>query len=58
MWSHGLTDDEIMGYEEAYRERKKELAIMWSLMAFSAGVVEAVIVTDHEFFEERTNSIT
>ena len=47
-----------MGYEEAYRERKKELAIMWSLMAFSAGVVEAVIVTDHEFFEERTNSIT
>ncbi|KAF2272626.1 uncharacterized protein EI97DRAFT_201480 [Westerdykella ornata] len=42
----GLTDDDIRGYEEAYRERKKELSVMWSLMAFSAGVVEAVIVTD------------
>jgi hypothetical protein len=42
----GLTDEEILEYEAAYREKKKELAIMWSLMAFSAGVVEAVIVTD------------
>ncbi|KAF2647534.1 hypothetical protein K491DRAFT_614447 [Lophiostoma macrostomum CBS 122681] len=42
----GLTDDDILGYEEAYWEKKKELAIMWSLMAFSAGVVEAVIVMD------------
>jgi hypothetical protein len=42
----GLTDEEIKGYEEEYKERKKELAVMWSLMAFSAGVVEAVVVTD------------
>ncbi|KAF1928313.1 uncharacterized protein M421DRAFT_420857 [Didymella exigua CBS 183.55] len=42
----GLTDDDIRGYEEAYKERKKELSVMWSLMAFSAGVVEAVIVVD------------
>lgn len=42
----GLTDGEISGYEERFRLRKKELSVMWSLMAFSAGVVEAVIVVD------------
>jgi hypothetical protein len=42
----GLTDDDIRNYEVKYAERKKELSVMWSLMAFSAGVVEAVIVTD------------
>lgn len=42
----GLTDDDIRDYEAKYAERKKELSVMWSLMAFSAGVVEAVIVTD------------
>lgn len=42
----GLTDDDIRNYELRFSERKKELSIMWSLMAFSAGVVEAVIVTD------------
>jgi hypothetical protein len=42
----GLTDEEIRNYELEYSERKKELSVMWSLMAFSAGVVEAVVVTD------------
>jgi hypothetical protein len=42
----GLTDEDIEDYEERYREKKQELSVMWSLMAFSAGVVEAVIVTD------------
>jgi hypothetical protein len=42
----GLTDDDIRNYELNYAERKKELSVMWSLMAFSAGVVEAVVVTD------------
>jgi hypothetical protein len=42
----GLTDDDIRDYEVRYGEKKKELNVMWSLMAFSAGVVEAVIVTD------------
>ncbi|XP_014559799.1 hypothetical protein COCVIDRAFT_35078 [Bipolaris victoriae FI3] len=42
----GLTDDDIRDYEVRYAERKKELSVMWSLMAFSAGVVEAVVVTD------------
>lgn len=42
----GLTDDDIRDYEVRYAERKKELSVMWSLMAFSAGVVESVIVMD------------
>lgn len=42
----GLTDEDINEYEERFAEKKHELSVMWSLMAFSAGVVEAVIVTD------------
>lgn len=41
-----LTDEAIRAYECAFAERKKELSVMWALMAFSAGVMEAVIVVD------------
>jgi hypothetical protein len=42
----GLTDDDIRDYEKRFAERKKELSVMWALMAFSAGVMEAVVVVD------------
>jgi hypothetical protein len=42
----GLTDDDIRDYEVQFAERKKELSVMWALMAFSAGVVEAMVVVD------------
>ena len=42
----GLTDEDIARYESEYRHKKKELSIVWSLMAFSAGVVESIIVVD------------
>ena len=42
----GLTDEEIKSYEEKYKYKKKELSIIWSLMAFSASVVESTIVVD------------
>ena len=42
----GLTDEEIELYEEKYKYKKKELSIIWSLMAFSASVVESTIVVD------------
>lgn len=42
----GLTDEEILRYERDYSHKKKELSIVWSLMAFSAGVVESAIVVD------------
>lgn len=41
-----ITDDDIARYEETYREKKKELSTVWSLMAFSAGVVESIIIVD------------
>lgn len=47
---YGLTDDEIDRYETDYQARKKELSIIWSLMAFSAGVVESIIVVDRWLF--------
>ena len=41
-----LTDEEIEMYEAKYECKKKELSIIWSLMAFSASVVESTIVVD------------
>ncbi|KAL2037746.1 hypothetical protein N7G274_009471 [Stereocaulon virgatum] len=43
---HSLTDEDIVRYEEQYKEKKKELSVIWSLMAFSASVVESTIVVD------------
>ncbi|KAI4723116.1 hypothetical protein E4T48_00692 [Aureobasidium sp. EXF-10727] len=45
-----MTDDEIAAYEHEFKERGKELSVMWSLMAFSAGVIEAAIVVDRYLF--------
>ncbi|KAF2106606.1 methyltransferase domain-containing protein [Lophiotrema nucula] len=42
----GLSDGEILEYEEKWKGKKKELSVMWSLMAFSAGVVESLVVVD------------
>ena len=41
-----LTNDDIVNYEERFNSKKKELSVVWSLMAFSAGVVESIIVLD------------
>ena len=41
-----LTDEDISRYEENFKDKKKELSIVWSLMAFSASVVESCIVVD------------
>lgn len=46
----GMTDEEIEAYAVAYAPRKRELSSMWTLMAFSAGVVESLIVTDRWLF--------
>lgn len=45
-----LTDAEIETYVTRFAERKKELSIIWSLMAFSAGVVEAMVLVDRWTF--------
>lgn len=41
-----MTDEDMAKYEKKYKGSKKELSIVWSLMAFSATVVEAVMVVD------------
>ncbi|ESZ95044.1 hypothetical protein SBOR_4577 [Sclerotinia borealis F-4128] len=41
-----LTDTTLQHYSEKYLPQKAELSIIWSLMAFSAGVAESLIVTD------------
>ncbi|OAX78241.1 hypothetical protein ACJ72_07452 [Emergomyces africanus] len=46
----GLSEDVFWEYEERYAVYKKNLSIVWSLMAFSAGVVESMIVVDRWLF--------
>ncbi|MCJ1447255.1 MAG: hypothetical protein MMC23_007766 [Stictis urceolatum] len=46
----GLTDDQIAGYELRFRNKRHHLSLIWSLMAFSAMVIESVIVTDRWLF--------
>ncbi|KAI0595347.1 methyltransferase domain-containing protein [Biscogniauxia sp. FL1348] len=46
----GLTDAEIARYEAAYAPRRREISAVWTLMAFSAIVVESLIVTDRWLF--------
>jgi Methyltransferase domain len=41
-----LTVELIKSYEVRFAYARKQLAVMWSLMAFSAGVVESVILVD------------
>ncbi|KAK5164530.1 uncharacterized protein LTR77_009736 [Saxophila tyrrhenica] len=41
-----VDDGMLKGYEKRFAARKKDLSVIWSLMAFSAGVVEAVILVD------------
>ena len=41
-----LGDEDISRYEEDFKEKKKELSVVWSLMAFSASLVESSIIVD------------
>ncbi|KAK5056809.1 hypothetical protein LTR84_012341 [Exophiala bonariae] len=49
--TRALDDDAVIdAYETRWGFAKKHLAVIWSLMAFSAGVVESVIVVDRWLF--------
>ncbi|KAJ5689220.1 hypothetical protein N7462_003612 [Penicillium macrosclerotiorum] len=52
-----LTDEEIAQYETEYHHTRKNLSLVWSLMAFSAQVVEAVIVVDRWQFLREHDSV-
>jgi hypothetical protein len=49
-----LSDSQLDLYAQQYGHAKKNLSIIWSLMAFSAAVTEAIIVTDRwQFLREQ-----
>lgn len=45
-----LTEDVIASYEKDFQSERKHLSVIWSLMAFSAGVVESLIAVDRWSF--------
>ena len=45
-----ISDETIKQYERNFHHRKHDISVMWSLMAFSAGVVEAIMVVDRWLF--------
>ncbi|TVY81137.1 Methyltransferase-like protein [Lachnellula suecica] len=45
-----ITDEQIDEYAQKFDQLKKELSVTWSLMAFSAGVIESLIVVDRWLF--------
>lgn len=48
-----MTEEELQRYEADYLPTRKNLSIVWALMAFSSQVVEAVIVVDRwQFLRE------
>ena len=52
-----LTDDEIEEYANKFHDKRKTLSIVWSLMAFSASVVESVIVVDRWLYLKEQNEV-
>ena len=52
-----LTDEEIHCYEARYLHARKHMSVVWSLMAFSAQLVEAIIVVDRWQFLREQDSV-
>lgn len=52
-----ITDEQIDEYILKHGALKKELSITWSLMSFSAGVVESLIVVDRWLFLKESPDI-
>ncbi|KAJ5312000.1 hypothetical protein N7508_002830 [Penicillium antarcticum] len=49
-----MTDEEIQCYETQYSHARKHMSVVWSLMGFSAQLVEAIIVVDRwQFLREQ-----
>lgn len=52
-----ISEDEIEQYVKEYWPARKNLAVLWSLMAFSASVIEALIVVDRWQFLREHDSV-
>jgi hypothetical protein len=53
----GLTDEDLHDYELNYEHKKHELSLIWSLMAFSATVIESVIVVDRWLYLQEQSTV-
>ena len=53
----GLSDADIAAYEERYLHRRHHLCILWSLMAFSAAVMESAMVVDRWLYLEEQDTV-
>lgn len=52
-----MTDEDIEHYEVEYLHTRKHISVMWSLMAFSAQVVESIIVVDRWQYLREQDSV-
>ncbi|KAJ5795157.1 hypothetical protein N7457_001756 [Penicillium paradoxum] len=52
-----MSDEELQKYEADYLHTRKNLSVVWSLMAFSSQVVEAAIVVDRWQFLREHDSV-
>ncbi|KAH7318459.1 methyltransferase domain-containing protein [Stachybotrys elegans] len=52
-----MSDEEIDEYETRYQGRKKEICVMWSLMGFSATVVESLMAADRWMFLKESDQV-
>lgn len=53
----GLSDEDLARYEVEHAGKKHELSVVWSLMAFSAGVVESLIVVDRWLWLQEQDAV-
>jgi hypothetical protein len=52
-----MTDEEIACYETQYSHARKHMSVLWSLMGFSAQLIEAIIVVDRWQFLREQDSV-
>ncbi|KAJ5639439.1 uncharacterized protein N7484_007301 [Penicillium longicatenatum] len=52
-----MTDEDIEHYEAEYLHTRKHISIVWSLMAFSAQLVESIIVVDRWQYLREQDSV-
>lgn len=52
-----MTDEDISSYETRYLHTRDHMSVVWSLMAFSAQLVESIIVVDRWLFLREQESV-
>ncbi|MCJ1473521.1 hypothetical protein MMC13_002172 [Lambiella insularis] len=53
-----LSESDLLDYYKRFEHKKHELSLIWSLMAFSAGVMESVIVVDRWLYLKEQQDVS